>query len=499
MLGARFVFAAMLILLWATPDVRSQATAAFNQRDDTYRLLGLKRAKETFEVASAEYQRQKELFDRKLISTFELERARQSFADAEVNYQQSLLAVLFEQQYVSVQSAVKYYAKDGKRRVRVTLANTSEGGAEYQKLINIDDALFRSLQPDFINNVYVSLLNEDGATISQPYESKITTLQSGHPQTVDFALLQDVDAATVSIIYGAGSQRNMKVFLQKDASTNKVAVQSEQFSQEVDLGKTASFDLTLELFSGTDNTFTLEALNLPPSVSRFFKDPSGQARLSQVKFAESNRSKRAALEITLPDRPSEQIVIDKAIPFFVVVVPRDKQAELLSLQSAGVTAEQLQSMDIGFVRLELIPRGKGDLLVRSPQLFHSIEDDQTVSMIVELVNEGSHRLDNIVFTADVPLNWSKKFDPATVGQLEIGEEKRVQVEFTPPDDISPGKYEMRIRTTAMSNGQPVTAEDKIVTVEIQSHANVIGTIALVILILGLVGGMVVFGVRLSRK
>ena len=46
-----------------------------------------------------------------------------------------------------------------------------------------------------------------------------------------------------------------------------VAVQSEQFSQEVELGQTASFDLTLELFSGTDNTFSLEVVNLPQDLA----------------------------------------------------------------------------------------------------------------------------------------------------------------------------------------------------------------------------------------
>ena len=94
----------------------------------------------------------------------------------------------------------------------------------------IDDKLFNSLQPDVIHNVYVSLLNEDNAIISLPYESKISELRFDRPQKLDFKLLQDVDAATVFLIYGNGSQRSMKIFLQKDATVNKVAIQSEQFS-----------------------------------------------------------------------------------------------------------------------------------------------------------------------------------------------------------------------------------------------------------------------------
>ena len=174
---------------WGTP---------FNQRDDEYRLLGLKRAKSAYEAAKAELERNESLFNDELISENSLEDARREFADAEVNYQQSLLAVIFEKQYVTVESAVKYQSEDGRKHVRLKLANASGGGQEYRKLINIDDALFRSLQPDVVNNVYVSLLNGENAIISQPYEAKIDRLLIGQPVTLDFALLQDLDAVVVT-------------------------------------------------------------------------------------------------------------------------------------------------------------------------------------------------------------------------------------------------------------------------------------------------------------
>lgn len=476
-----------------------QATAAFNQRDDKYRLLGLKRAKETYELLRAEYERQKNLFDRQLITQQELEQIKSRLSDAEVNYQQSLLAVLFEEQYISVRSAIKYYAKDGARHARITLDNTSGGSAEFQKLLNIDDELFRSLQPDVIPNVYVSILNDQSAIISQPYEAKIPELRHGTPQTVDFTLLQDLDAVTVYLIYGNGSQRSMKIFLQKDATSNKVNVQSEQFSQEVELGKSATYDLTLELFSGVGNTFSLEVANLPKSISRFFKDPAGQARLSQLKFSESTHTKRAALEISLPDRPSDLVVIDQPISFYVVVVPHDRAAELSGLQDKEWTVEQLEALDVGMVKLELVPRGKGKLLVRSNQLFHAIHADESVTFTVDCVNEGSNRLDNVEIKADLPLNWSKTIEPAVLQSLGIGEEGRITFTFTPPEDIAAGKYEVRLRSSGMSSGQPVISEDKTVTIEILPSSNVIGIALVVLLILGLVAVVVIFGIRLSRK
>ena len=191
----------LLLLILPEAPVFSQTSNTFNQRDDTYTLLGLKRAKQDFETAKTEYELQVNLFEKGLINKIELDKAKNRFIDAEVNFQQSLLAVIFEDQYVTVSEAVKYQAADGTKRAKITLKNTSGGSAEFQKLIEVDDDLFRSLQPDVIPNVYVSLLNDDQAIISQPYEAKIPELIYGKPVELDFALLQDLDQVNVSMIY----------------------------------------------------------------------------------------------------------------------------------------------------------------------------------------------------------------------------------------------------------------------------------------------------------
>ncbi|HOP07495.1 MAG TPA: NEW3 domain-containing protein [candidate division Zixibacteria bacterium] len=493
------IFITFLIIATLAGGAFAQTYNPFNQRDDEYRLLGLKRAREAYEVARSDYERQQELHRRGLLTETELEQSRSQFSDAEVNYQQSLLAVLFERQYISVSQAVKLQKHDGSKCVRLTLVNTSGGSEEFRKLLNVDDDLFRSLQPDVTHNVYVSILNDDNAIISQPYEAKISELRYGEPQSVEFRLLQDLDEVTVFLVYGNGNQRTMKIFLQKDATYNRVAVQSEQFSQEVELGTEATFDLTLELFSGTDNTFSLEAVNLPQQISRYFKDASNRVRLSQVKFTESSRTKNASLEVTLPDRPSEEVAMDAAIPFYVLVLPRDKAGMISDQPDKHWTEAEIEALDVGFVRLELVPRGKGELLVRAPQLYHAISSDETAKVAVDCYNEGSHRLDNVEFEIDLPLGWTRDVEPERIPALEIGRDKRVVFTFTPPADVSPGKYDIRIRSTATSNSQPVIADDKTVTVEIKPGSNLLGTIVIVTLILGLVAAIVIWGIKLSRR
>lgn len=480
-------------------DVPAQTGTYYNQRDDQYRVLGLKRAKEAFEAARKDFERQKDLFQKGLISQAELDRTHANFSDAEVNYQQSLLAVLFEQQYVTISKAVKYQSNDGTKHVRLRVENASGGSAEFRKLLNIDDALFRSLQPDIVNNVYISLLNDANAVISQPYEAKIPELRYGEPQELTFTLLQDLDAVTVNMIYGNGTQRSMKVYLEKDAAVNKVLVQSQQFSQEADLGSTASFDLTLELFGGIGKTFNLEVVNLPVQINRFFKDPATQARLSQFKFMENVNTRKAALDISLPDRSTEGVAMDKPIQFYVLVIPTEQARSLENLQSRTWKLEEIEHLRVGYVKLELLPRGKGRLLIRAPQLFHTLKPDETVEMNLDVVNEGSRRLDNIEIQTDPPLNWIKSITPAIIPSLEAGEEKRVTLRFTPPNDVGVGRYEARIRSTSLSDNQPVVGEDKTVVMEVVAEANIFGTILLVILIIGLIVGMVVFGIRLSRK
>ena len=479
--------------------VRAQASTFFNQRDDQYRLLGLKRAKEAYELARAEFDRMQELFDAGQISLSELDRQKQAFSDAEVNYQQSLLSVLFEQQYVSVDSAVKYQADDGRKRVRLVLKNESGGGGEFQKLLGIDDALFRSLQPDLINDIYVSLMNDEDAIISQPYEVKIETLRYGEPATLDFGLLLDLNVVSVHLIYGNGVESKRKIYLQKDAAFNKVVIQSQQFSQEVELGTSAGFGLTLELFSGLDTTFKLEVVNLPPAITRYFEDPTSNARLNQFKFTEETNTRTAQLTVFLPDRPSEEIVIDEAITFYILVIPERRVKEMGPVAEKMWTQEEIDALDVGTVRLELLARGVGDLRVRINQLFHQIFPDETVEARIDVTNEGSRRLDNVTVTADSPLNWNHELDPPVIEALEIGEESAVTLRLVPPEDVTVGRFEFRIRTTSLSENKTIEGEDKTLTVEIKPESNVLGISLILMVMVGLILGIIVFGIRLARR
>ncbi|NLA74874.1 MAG: hypothetical protein GX846_05310 [Deltaproteobacteria bacterium] len=56
-----------------------------------------------------------------------------------------------------------------------------------------------------------------------------------------------------------------------------------------------------------------------------------------------------------------------------------------------------------------------------------------------------------------------------------------------------------MNTKSLSDEQPITGETKTINVEIKPKTNLLGISIIILLILGLVGGMVVFGIRLSRR
>ncbi|MFQ5767062.1 MAG: NEW3 domain-containing protein [Acidobacteriota bacterium] len=477
----------------------SQTSTFFNQRDDQYRLLGLKRAKEAYEIARTELQRQQRLFEAGQIPQSALDKQKQIFSDAEVNYQQSLLAVLFEQQYVSVEQAVKYQSQEGRKRVRLVLNNRSGGGREFRKLLGLDDALFRSLQPDVINDVYVSLMNDQDAIISQPYESKIEVLRYGKPVTLDFGLLQDVNTVSVNLIYGNGTQSRRKILLQKDATFNKVVIQSQPFSQEAELGHSATFGLNMELFSGENSTFKLEVVNLPAAINRYFEDPDGKARLSQIKFTEGNNTRQASLSVFLPDRPGDEVHMDESLVFYVLAVPQNDIQKTQEDAAKKWTLDEIKGINAGYARLELTPRGVGRIQVRMDQLYYGVTAGQAVQTKIHVSNEGSRRLDNIRISTDLPLDWTADLEPAVLPALEIGSESAVRLNLTPPDDATVGKFEIQIHTISMSDNKTIEGEDKTLTVEIKPASSILRVGLIMLFMLGLILVIIAFGIRLARR
>ncbi|RPH38093.1 hypothetical protein EHM92_00950 [bacterium] len=467
----------------------------YNPNDERFKSLYLEKVQSDYKVQKQEFDRQKLLHVKGLISEKEYAESEGRFKSAQITYQQAILSLAFEQPHITIDSGIKYQSKSGKKMVRLTLRNSTGGLVEGKKL-DLED--FEGIRTDRISNVYVSLLNDQHAIISRPYEAKIATMPYNEPVTTEFLLLQDIDNITVRCVYGDKSEEK-KIFLQKDESADRIAMTSEQFSQEADLGSRASYDMTLELFSSTSNVYKLDVINLPRQVTCDFLEQQTNARLSQVKFSQDVNTRKLVLAVYLPDRyDSSSFVIDRPISFFAVASPGSREGQLLDREKQ-YTAGELDRMNISYVKLELVPRGVGRIQVRAVNFYQEMKPGEIVQMNLTVYNDGTRRLDNIKIQTETPVNWVSTVTPDLLGSLMPGKETMVAVSLTPPPEVSVGDYEATIKTESFASNRKVESEDKKVRIHVAASANIFGTTLLVLLLVGILTGVVVFGIRLSKK
>ncbi len=487
------VLAVMFMLAWCCHSAPAQ-------QDQASLLLDLKKARATYQSASQKLESDRKLYENKAISEDEFIRTRNEALSAEVDYQKLILRVISQQSYIIVERAVKYQTPRGERRVKVTLRSTMEGNQEYlDQFQEHFDVFTPEMRSSRIYNIFISLLEPGSNTIiGSPYEVRIPTLDMGGATLADFGLLKDVETVSVSLNYG-GRKDEKTIFLEKDASASVVDINSMQFSQEVDLGGAASYDLTLERFSTSDDVYKLAVVNLPRQVSYDFLDSETGARLSQVKFGQGVNTKKLSLKAYLPERDDELVVIDRPLEFYALVLSLEQAEKLGDPSGRQFGPEQLAEFQAGSVRLELIPRGVGRIEVRAPSLYHEITVGDSLVLEVTVRNIGSRRLDNVKISTDNPLNWRSRIEPDLIRSLEPEKEAQVSLVFMPPEDVGVGAQEVKIRTEALADNRAVRTEDKTVRIQVKARTEVLWTTVLVLALVGLVVGIVVFGVKISRR
>jgi uncharacterized membrane protein len=114
-------------------------------------------------------------------------------------------------------------------------------------------------------------------------------------------------------------------------------------------------------------------------------------------------------------------------------------------------------------------------------------------------NTGTRIVHNIHVSSENPLNWRTFVSPETVPQLEPNQEEVVKLKVLPPSDVGVGDYEVKIKTDAISDNRKVPTQDQSDRIHVMAPPNVKTTAALIGLLLVTVGGIVVFGIRLTRR
>ncbi len=461
-------------------------------------LLDLKKARADYEVARQQFENDTRLYDEKAISANDYTKSKNNLLSSEVGYQKLILQLISQQSYVIIDRAVKYQTVNGERRVKITLKSTLEGNEEYLSQFREHfDVFTPEMRAGKVYNIFVSLLDiTDQTIIGSPYEFQIPSIDIGKEASADFELLKDADNLRVSLNY-SGRKDEKNIYLKKDASINVIDISSMQFSQEADLSSSATYGLTLERFSTSDDIYRLMVVGLPQQITYEFTDES--SKVSQIKFAQGVNTKKLSLRVFLPDRDDEQIRIDQPVKFRVLTLTNDQLNQMSGKDVSAFTAEQLAAASCGSEELELIPRGKGRIEVRATNLYHEINTGDSVTMNITVRNAGTRRLDNIKITTDYPLGWRTVITPDLIRTLDPEKETSVHIAIVPPKDSGVGAQEVKIKTEALADNRKVETEDKTIRIQVNAKTSVFGTLLLILLLVGFVSGIVWFGIKLSKR
>lgn len=467
-------------------------------QDEATIILDLKKTRADYEIAIQKFENNKKLLEEKAISVNDFNQSKNELLSKEVDYQKLILKLISQQSYLIVKRATKYQDAKGNRRVKVIVKSSMEGNEEYlNQFKDHFDVFLPEMRSGKIYNIFVSLVNiADQTIISSPYEYRIPAIELGNEAVADFELLKDMENLQVVLNYN-GKKDQKNIYLLKDASVNIIDISSSQFSQEADLGSQATFELSLEKFSTSDDAYKIVLLNLPRQITYDILD--SESLVSQIKFNQGVNTKKLSLRLYMPDVDDENIVIDKPIKFWCLVLTNTEYYKIKDKIYQPFSEKEIKKLVGGKDNLEIVPRGKGKIEVIAPNLYHEIKIGDSVLMKVVIKNAGTRGLNNIKVSLDMPTNWHSIVEPDLIKELYPNKEIEVMVTILPPSDGGVGAQEVKIKTEAFADNRKVESDDKTVRIQIEAKTPVFWTIMLILLLLGLIVGIVIFGIKISKR
>lgn len=498
---------ALALLLLASVSLLPISTASADSVTDMQRrVLEVRRRQVELRAERAELDRKQLLFKEGLISSVEIDRARTSVEKAQLGYQEAILSLLSLQPRIAVTEAIKYQDEVGRKFVRLTVENLTPtfDDEQFNLLNNFEGAepIPEELKTRDIRDIFISLQDTGGAgsgrgtTIALPYELHIPQLRYGESRTITFQFLRDVQQLVVAATY-MGQLREIDIQLQQAESGSAVEISSTQLSQEGDLGTQVNYALRLERSSVDVRGFQLRVLNLPRQITWSFVDPASGARLSQLNFPAGVTRQDLELRLFLPEQADAEVSLDAPRQFLAVASPIGDPLDLTP--SRPWSLEEILKSGAGALSLEVVPRGIGKIEVAAATLFSEIKSGEQVRAQLTLRNRGTRQLDTVRILAEGPLGWKTEIVPDRVPSIELGKEADVELRVTPPEDVSVGDYEVRIRTESYAYNRRVPSEDKNYRINVKPGSNLLGTLLLILALCTLVAGAVFFTIKLTRR
>jgi len=538
----RFTVAVLLLLPGLSQSAAAQvevtqtdpALAVAESKEHQTMLLQLKEAQFMYEQAVTDYNREEmeyksmqKLFQDGVVSGRLEDEARRERDNRKVALEQARLELertkigfVSDATHITVEEAIKYrVAQEGKYRMKFKIKNSSN--VDQALVINPDDNPTQE-QIDKERERVVKLLGIENLTISimgvtaggkveigSPLEIKVPYLATDDAFKGEFVLQQDVEQVDLIMKY-LKTIDSRTIYLEKVSGEDIVRVESKQFAQEGALNTSVRFDLGFNRLAEDERTFALEVVNIPQEIRYQFE--SGGNALRQVKFTADSQSRELFMRTYVPEK-LDQGKLDKPINFFAIVADDQALDALDAMKDeydGSVTgdevvkeiADKLTELKVGFERLQLTPVGVPEMELTARVFYHEIMPDEQVDFEMTLRNSGTVSLNKIRLVSEEPYGWDVFIDPETVPSLEPDEETKVVFKIVPPADITVGRYEIDIHAECEHKAEKIESDngqDKTVTIEVASKANLALMITIVVIILVLVLGIAFVTVRVSRR
>jgi len=478
--------------------------------------VDLEHAEEAYERYKREYENAQKLFEESIMSKKELDealsaytRAEQQLKQAKIQLEKTKLSFLEKASHITIMEAKKYYDAEGKRMLDLVLKNTSNL-AQAESALVLTETESQS-QSDWqnpeqirallnIENIIVSIV-DNLSSIGKPYEQIIHVLPYGQEAKLTFVLLTDVQEAGVKMQY-LDQNVTEKIFLEKESLQKRPTVVAFQFSQEGQLGTDIRYDLGLEMLVTSDRNFSLAVTNMPPQINCSFIDSKSGARITSVRFTEDVSKHDLDLKVSIPQKLDVDM-IDKKINFQIWTVT-SKQLEAINklkrqYPTKAIPTDKLEEIEAASVDLVLIPKGAGRLEILINNLYTEIKPQQDVNIKADLDNTGTLDLFNILPEISPPLGWIAQVEPKSIPKLAPGDKQSIKIHLKPGSDVGVGEYEAQIEARGQSGSEVVEALEKRLKIRISAETHIATTLVLVLALVALIGGIVIFGVKLSRR
>jgi len=492
-----------------------EGTAASTQLDRLNKMLirqaelQVERARRDRDRAWRLYNLYENLAAKDLISGKDLEAARQTYEDMEMQHKQvemdlekTKLDLLRSAIHISVVDAKKLRTEEGALLAEVTLLNNSNlARAKAVEEAMAEDEVIGLLE---VESVVVCLC--DGAIVSHPYETVIPSLAFGKSKTLTFKLLKDIEDVYVSLRY-FDTEEMKRVTFRKESTRRFPRAGSAQFSQEGELGTTVEYGISLELLTAEERRFHLRAVGLPREMNHHFAVPAVPPakfgpRITQVKFSDNLPSAEVTLNVAVPKSLSRDYV-DKTLKFYAIVTDT-AGLEAASELDKAVGGEQLKPGDVAglegsCVSLELIPRGVGKLDLLIPNRYQQITIGQDVGMTMEVRNTGTISVQNIAFDTYLPTHWVAALKPDFIKDLDPDQKDRIALAINPGEDVVVGEYDVRILARGEVGSTETESDEKTLSIRIEPRAKLLAAALLVGLILVLMVAIAVITMKVSRR